>query len=79
MNKVTVVIPNYNGEKYLKGCLDSILPSVQNAAITYDIIVVDDMISSGDSVLLFDHSAARSGISDTCIIPSSYHLNHAVP
>ena len=42
MNKVTVVIPNYNGEKYLKGCLDSIAPSVQNAAITYDIIVVDD-------------------------------------
>ncbi len=42
MNKVTVVIPNYNGEKYLRGCLDSIVPSVQNAAITYDIIVVDD-------------------------------------
>ena len=42
MNKVTIVIPNYNGEKYLKGCLDSIAPSVQNAAITYDIIVVDD-------------------------------------
>ena len=47
MNKVTIVIPNYNGEKYLKGCLDSILPSVQNAAITYDIIVVDD--ASADS------------------------------
>ncbi len=42
MNKVTIVIPNYNGEKYLKGCLDSIAPSAQNAAITYDIIVVDD-------------------------------------
>ena len=42
MNKVTIVIPNYNGEKYLRGCLDSIAPSVQNAAITYDIVVVDD-------------------------------------
>ncbi|MBP1584829.1 MAG: glycosyltransferase family 2 protein [Lachnospiraceae bacterium] len=42
MNKVTVVIPNYNGEKWLKGCLDSLDPSVQNSAVTYDIIVVDD-------------------------------------
>ncbi|MCR4792087.1 MAG: glycosyltransferase family 2 protein [Lachnospiraceae bacterium] len=42
MNKVTIVIPNYNGEKWLKGCLDSLRPQVQNSAITYDIIVVDD-------------------------------------
>lgn len=42
MNKVTIVIPNYNGEKWLKGCLDSLAPSVQNSAVAYDIIVVDD-------------------------------------
>jgi GT2 family glycosyltransferase len=42
MNKVTVIIPNYNGEKWLRGCLDSLAPSVQNAAFEYGIIVVDD-------------------------------------
>ena len=42
MNKTTVVIPNYNGEKWLRGCLDSLAPSVQNAAFEYGIIVVDD-------------------------------------
>lgn len=63
MNKVTIVIPNYNGEKYLKGCLDSIAPSVQNAAITYDIIVVDDcstdssreIVKSYPNVKLIEH------------------------
>ncbi len=42
MNKVTVVIPNYNGEKFLKGCLDTLAPSYQGASAGYDIIVVDD-------------------------------------
>ncbi len=42
LNKVTIVIPNYNGEKWLRGCLDTLRPRFQNSAITYDIIVVDD-------------------------------------
>ena len=59
MNKVTIVIPNYNGEKFLKGCLDSLRPSVQNAAITYDIIVVDDASTDGSREIVKGYPEVR--------------------
>ena len=30
MEQVTVVIPNYNGIKFLKGCLDALLSQQEN-------------------------------------------------
>ena len=39
MNKVTVVIPNYNGIQYIAGCLDSIL----SGSMVPEIIVVDSI------------------------------------
>ncbi|MCR5249002.1 MAG: glycosyltransferase family 2 protein [Lachnospiraceae bacterium] len=42
--RVSVVIPNYNGEKYLKDCLDSLM--AQNVH-SFEIIVVDDASTDG--------------------------------
>jgi GT2 family glycosyltransferase len=41
--KVSVVIPNYNGEKYLRGCLDSLIEekNVDNTP-AYNVIIVDN-------------------------------------
>ena len=44
MAKVTVVIPNYNGEKFMKDCLDSLLAqrSAEDDGPDFDIIIVDN-------------------------------------
>jgi GT2 family glycosyltransferase len=51
--KITVVIPNYNGEKYLKGCLDSLLceKSVKGTP-DFKIIVVDNGSAGADREIL---------------------------
>jgi hypothetical protein len=58
-SKVTIVIPNYNGEKWLKGCLDSLKPEVQNAAIAYDIIVVDDASDDSSREIISGYKSVR--------------------
>ncbi|SHK24259.1 glycosyltransferase family 2 protein [Tepidibacter formicigenes] len=45
--KISLVIPNYNGKKFLKDCLDSL--SKQSFSYKYEIIMVDNN-SSDDSV-----------------------------
>lgn len=47
MEKITIVIPNYNGMKYLPGCLDSIKPEKQKAAVSYRILVIDNGSTDG--------------------------------
>ncbi|MCM1103287.1 MAG: glycosyltransferase family 2 protein [Clostridium sp.] len=44
MSKVTVVIPNYNGKKYLKPCMDSLM--AQSFA-DFSVIVVDNASTDG--------------------------------
>ncbi len=44
MKKVTVVIPNFNGMKYLKECLESLRAQ---EGIDFDTIVVDNGSSDG--------------------------------
>lgn len=44
MLPVTVVIPNYNGEKYLKNCIESLISSEEE---DFNIIVVDDCSVDG--------------------------------
>jgi glycosyltransferase involved in cell wall biosynthesis len=42
MDMISVVIPLYNKEKYIKSCIESILCAANNASVEVDIIVVDD-------------------------------------
>lgn len=49
MKKVTVIIPNYNGMKYIKDCLDSL----QEQSMTdFDVIVVDNASTDGSIELV---------------------------
>lgn len=50
MNKVAVIIPNYNGIKYIKDCMDSLM--IQSMT-EFDIIVVDNA-SADDSMELVE-------------------------
>jgi len=47
MDKVTVVIPNYNGMKYLPECLESLRIENQRARIEYGVLVVDNGSTDG--------------------------------
>ena len=40
MQKVSIILVNYNGQKFLKDCLTSIVEQVQN--IDYEVIIVDN-------------------------------------
>lgn len=51
MTKVTVVIPNYNGIKFLKDCLDALL-SQEDGTPEYEILVVDNGSADGSLALL---------------------------
>lgn len=53
--KLSIIVPVYNTEKYLSGCLDSLLDSKTNE---YEVILVDDG-SSDSSPLLCDEYAKR--------------------
>ncbi len=71
---VSVVIPNYNGKHLLEKYLPSVYEALQNAEITYEIIIVDDC--STDSSVDFIKSTytesiilendQNSGFSFTC-------------
>lgn len=52
--KVSVLVPVYNGEKFLPECLDSIL--AQDCA-SMEILLVDDGSSDGSAALLEDYAA----------------------
>lgn len=47
MKSLTVLIPNYNGEKLLKSFLPSIFEALKVAKIDYEFIVVDDCSTDG--------------------------------
>lgn len=46
--KITVVIPNYNGIKYIKDCLDSLAPQVDGEV---EVLVIDNASADGSGVL----------------------------
>ena len=47
MNQITVIIPNYNGIKFLKGCLEAL--DAQENSPGHRVLVVDN--GSGDGSL----------------------------
>ena len=51
MSKTTVIIPNYNGMKYIKNCIDSLL--IQT--LPSDIIIVDNASTDGSIKYLKDN------------------------
>jgi N-acetylglucosaminyl-diphospho-decaprenol L-rhamnosyltransferase len=52
MQKISIIIVNYNGQKFLKDCLTSILEQVQN--INYEVVIVDNS-SVDDSVKIIQN------------------------
>lgn len=56
---LSVIVPNYNNEKYIRQCLDSIL------AQTYpvkELIVYDDCSTDGSRVILKEYSEKHTNI-----------------
>lgn len=52
MVKVSVVIPNYNGEKYLRGCIESILNEAYKA---FEVIIIDNASTDSSYAWLGDY------------------------
>lgn len=50
-SKVTIVIPNYNGIKYIRGCMDSLRRQKEEGA-AFDIVVVDNASKDGSLEIL---------------------------
>lgn len=57
MEKISVIVPVYNAEKYLDGCIDSI---VSQDYPELEILLVDDGSTDGSERICLDH-AARDG------------------
>lgn len=62
MTNVSIIIPNFNGEKFLPDCLNSLVTAIKNCpSIRFEIILVDNA-SSDDSVKIFNQYFLNSKI-----------------
>lgn len=52
MPQISVIIPNYNGMKYIENCLDSVL--AQTLGTQLEIIVVDNASEDGSNLVIMD-------------------------
>jgi GT2 family glycosyltransferase len=68
--KVSVVIPNYNGQRYLAECLDS-LHCLDFPSDTYEIVIVDNASSDGSSEFI------SSNYPDVTLIQADRNLGFA--
>ncbi len=69
--KVTVVIPNYNGIKYIRGCMDSLRAQKD---ISFDILVIDNASEDGSlEILQKEYPEAR-----VIVLPENTGFCHAV-
>ena len=55
MSEVTVIIPNYNGIQYIRGCIDSLLVQTMKP----DIIVVDNASTDGSADIVREYDGIR--------------------
>jgi glycosyltransferase involved in cell wall biosynthesis len=58
---VSVVIPVYNGERFIEAAIDSVLAQTGDAAQVSQVIVVDNNSTDGTAALVRDLIAARYG------------------
>lgn len=58
MNEITVVIPNYNGMKYLPECLESLAMQNPNGP-KFDVVVVDNGSTDGSVLFLENYGKER--------------------
>lgn len=65
MEKVTVVIPNYDGMKFLPECLESLKKENQRAIVDYEVLVVDNGSTDGSVEYLRKCSWVRTIYLDT--------------
>ena len=70
--KVTVVIPNYNGIKYIKPCMDA-LRAQREEGQSFDILVVDNGSEDGSLEVLQQYSEAK-----VLSLPENTGFCHAV-
>ncbi len=64
LNKVTVIIPNWNGEKYLKACMDSLLQQT----LLPKILVVDNGSTDGGVAFLKENYKDGQALEDGRIL-----------
>lgn len=55
--KITIIIPVYNTEKYLRKCLDSILAQHEQS---FEVILVDDGSTDGSGIICDEFAQSDS-------------------
>ena len=78
MSEITVVIPNYNGMKYLPECMTSLCEGQENAP-EYEVLIIDNASADGSVEYLEKEWCRKSGVR-VSLIPMSENTGfcHAV-
>ena len=78
MSEITVVIPNYNGMKYLAECMTSLCERQENAP-EYEVLIIDNASADGSVEYLEKEWCRKSGVR-VSLIPMSENTGfcHAV-
>ena len=69
MSEITVVIPNYNGMKYLPECMTSLCEGQENAP-EYEVLIIDNASADGSVEYLEKEWCRKSGVR-VSLIPMS--------
>lgn len=78
MSEITVVIPNYNGMKYLPECMTSLCERQENAP-EYEVLIIDNASADGSVEYLEKEWCRKSGVRVSLIpMPENTGFCHAV-
>ena len=70
--KLSIIIPVYNGERYLKACLESIYKDYENIAFKFETLIIDDGSKDNSSIIYNEFVNKYSNIKCFC------NSNHGV-
>ena len=62
MIKISIIIPVYNKELYLKRCFDNILSQIKTHEDAYEIVVVDDGSTDSSSSIIKSYAERSKSI-----------------